>query len=245
MSGRKEFSDRYESPFLFAFGAGFAVTNYYSLKMNISKNFRIPTYNDLFWVAGGNLNLKPEESHQIELGQQVLFRNFEFNLTAYLIEVSNLLRWVPDANGMWRPVNTKSVQNHGVEATLGWQKSLIDHWVSLDAVYAYTKTNDEALDKELIYVPRHKTSASAGYSYMNFSWYYHFLYNGSIFTSSDNNYELEGYCVSNSGINYSFGAGDLLSVGIDVRNLWNESYQSLPSRPMPGRSINSSITIKF
>ena len=245
LSGRKEISNRYESPLLFSIGAGYAVTEFYSLKMNLSKNFRIPTYNDLFWRAGGNYDLEPEESQQVELGQHLQFGNFEFDLTGYLIRINNLLRWVPDASGLWRPVNTESVRNYGLEAMLAWHKSIGDHRVTFDGVYAYTKTNDEKLDKELIYVPGHKATASAGYSLKRVSWYYQFLYNGSVFTSSDNNYSLDGYYVSNTGFSYSLGREKQFRLGLTLRNLWNASYQNMPSRPMPGRSINSSLTFKF
>jgi iron complex outermembrane receptor protein len=245
VSGRKEVSDRYESPMLFSFGAGYAVTDFYNLKLNFSKNFRIPTYNDLFWRAGGNIDLKPEESYQAEFGQIFHFSGFEFSLTGFLIKIDNLLRWVPDSNGLWRPVNTQSVLNKGLEANISWRKIMGDHQVSFNGLYAYTKTNDEILGKELIYVPKHKANASAGYAFRRLSFYYQFLYNGSIFTSSDNNYELEGYKVSNAGINYNFGRNKEIRVGIEVRNLWNTNYQNLPSRPMPGRSISSSLTFNF
>ena len=245
LSGRKEISDRYESPLLFSVGANYVVTNFYELNLNLSKNFRIPTYNDLFWRGGGDLELNPEQSLQAEFGQNVALKGFEFSLTAYVIRISNLLRWVPDSSGLWRPRNTEKVQNHGIEARMGWHKLLGDHQVSLNATYAYTKTNDENLDKELIYIPRHKTTASVGYGIKRFSAYYQFLQNGSIFTSADNRYELEGYTVSNAGLNYSIGKKENFRLGVEVRNLWNSSYQSLPSRPMPGRSINGSLTFKF
>ena len=245
LSGRKEISDRYESPMLFSLGAGYAVTEFYNLKLNLSKNFRIPTYNDLFWRAGGNMDLEPEESYQAELGQNLHFRNFEFNLTGYIIQINNLLRWVPDPNGLWRPQNTESVQNHGLEATLGWMKSIADHRLKFNGVYAYTQTNDENLNKELIYVPKHKATAAVGYGLKRFSFYYQFLHNGSVYTSADNRYELENYNLSNAGADYKLGRNKQFKIGVEVRNLWNTSYQSLPSRPMPGRSISSSLTFIF
>lgn len=245
VSGRKEITDRYESPFLYSLSAGYAVTPNYEVKLNISKNFRIPTYNDLFWRAGGDMDLLPEESLQAEIGQEINYKNLHFGLTAYVIKIDNLLRWVPDSGGLWRPENTRSVQNHGLEALGSWQKNVGEHSFTANATYAYTRTKDEKTNKSLIYVPEHKTTVSAGYGFKKISAYYQFLYNDSLFTSSDNNYELEGYTLSNLGFNYSFMASNKGVIGLEIQNLWNTSYQSLPSRPMPGRSINTSLTFNF
>ncbi|MDT0686703.1 TonB-dependent receptor plug domain-containing protein [Autumnicola psychrophila] len=245
LSARKEITDTYESPFLYSLSTGYSVTPFYDLAFNFSRNFRIPTYNDLFWSSGGNLDLDPENSFQGELGQKFHFSNFEFGVVAYLMKIENLLRWIPDDRGLWRPENTESVKNYGLEFRGKYKKSYKNHDFILNVNYSYTKTNDEIKDRELIYTPNHKATGSLGYSVKKFSFFYQFLYNGSIYTSSDNNYELEGYTVSNAGIGYSFGKKDFVNVGLEVRNIYNKEYQSLPSRPMPGRSINSSLTIKF
>lgn len=245
LSARKEVSDVYESPLLFSVSAGYAITSFYDITLNLSRNFRIPTYNDLFWSSGGNPDLDPETSYQGELGQKLHFKNIEFGVVAYLMKIENLLRWVPDATGLWRPVNTESVKNYGLEFRGKYSKSYGNHDFVLNANYSYTKTKDEIKNKELIYTPNHKATGSLGYTLQKFSFFYQFLYNGSIYTSSDNNYELEGYPISNAGIGYSFGKKDFINLGLEVRNLYNKAYQSLPSRPMPGRSLNSSLTIKF
>ena len=245
VSARQEITDSYQSPLLFSLGAIYAFTDFYDLKFNLSRNFRIPAYNDLFWRAGGNLGLKPEESYQAEVGQNLHFGEFEFSLTGYVMQISDLLRWTPDSSGMWRPENTQRVRNYGLEAFAGYEKELGDHHMSFTGTYAFTRTNDENLDKELIYVPKHKATAAAEYSIQSFSFYYQYLYTGSVFTSSDNNYSLDGYTVSNMGLHYRPGKRNRFKIGVEVRNLWNSSYKSLPSRPMPGRSFSSSLTINF
>ena len=68
---RQEFLKNYKSPLLFSIGANYQLTSFYQLKLNTSRNFRVPTYNDLFWLQGGNENLKPESSLQAELGKKL------------------------------------------------------------------------------------------------------------------------------------------------------------------------------
>ena len=245
LSLRKEFTKTYESPFLFSIGAGYEVNSFYNMSLNLSRNFRIPTFNDLFWREGGTADLEPETSLQGEFGQTFSFKDFNLGLVAYLMEVTNLLRWIPDQSGAWRPVNTQSVTNYGLEIRGSFEKRFENQALIFNSVYAYTKTRDEIAKKELIYVPRHKATASLAYSISEFTFFYQFLYNGSIYTSSDNIYSLEGYNISNAGLEYYFGKKRTFSCSLEVHNLFNKRYQSLPSRPMPGRSINSSVTINF
>ena len=212
---------------------------------NFSRNYRIPTFNDLFWYAGGNTELQPEKSLQLEVGQNFNYGDLQLTVTAFLIDINDLLRWIPGVNGVWQPVNTESVRNYGLEALGNWQKSFGEHRLQLSGTYAFTKSRDEKLEKELIYVPRHKATASVGYAKGRFSGFYQALYNGSVFTSSDNNYALDSYSLSNLGVEYDIFKNRTASIGAEVQNLWNAAYQNMPSRPMPGRSCNFSLTFKF
>ncbi|MFD1079533.1 hypothetical protein, partial [Longispora fulva] len=83
------------------------------------------------------------------------------------------------------------------------------------------------------------------YGIRRFSAWYQFLYNGSVYTSSDNNYSLSDYTVSNLGLEYDLLKNRELNLGVELRNIWNTNYQSLPGRPMPGRAIYTSLTYKL
>ncbi|MGY5849702.1 TonB-dependent receptor plug domain-containing protein [Salegentibacter sp. F14] len=245
LSARKEATDIYQSPLLFAANGLYSFSENYELRLGISKNFRIPTFNDLYWHAGGNSDLKPETSRQLELGQKFSLNKLEFDLAGYLIDSRNLLRWIPTNDGIWRPENTGEVRNYGLEAGLEWKKTLGRHNLDFKASYAWTQSRDQSTQKQLIYVPDHKVTASVGYRYKRYGLFYQFLYNDSIFTSSDNNYALSDYKVSNLGLSREFGNKDFLKLGFQVRNLFDEQYMSMPGRPMPGRYFNTSITFKL
>ena len=244
LSARAEFSDRYDSPLLFSAGASYAVTEDYSIKLNISRNYRIPTFNDLFWHSGGNLDLKPEKSLQAEVGQELQISGLQLKLTAFIIDTEDLLRWVPSAEGMWRPENTKQARNYGLEAMTDWNGNFNGHILKLSGTYAYTQALDQHTEKQLIYVPEHKATASVGYGVGRFNSYFQMLYNGEVFTSSDNHYSLESYTVTNAGLGYDL-IKHKLNLELEVRNILNSSYLSMPSRPMPGRSFYTSLIFKF
>ncbi|MFY0483638.1 TonB-dependent receptor plug domain-containing protein [Flavobacterium sp. PLA-1-15] len=243
---RKELTDNYKSPLLFSAGASYAFADFYTLKINGSKNFRIPSFNDLYWQPGGNENLKPESSYQAEVGNDFHFKNFRFTLTGYVIDIDDMLRWVPTGD-FWSPVNTDKVKTYGAEAILNWSKSFGKHQFALNGTYAYTVSENQETKKQLIYVPYHKATSSLAYSYRKFSADYQFLYNGEVFTRSDNNsrYNLDAYFVSNASVGYDFGQKNTYQLGFQVLNLFNEKYASVESRFLPGRNFNVYLTLKF
>lgn len=246
LSFRKEFTDNYKSPFLFSLGTNYAVTDFYTVKINGSKNFRVPTFNDLYWQPGGNENLKPESSYQAELGNDFHFNNFKISLTGYYIDIKDMLRWVP-TGGNWSPQNTDKVRTYGGEAILNWSKNFGNHNVSLNGTYAYIVSEDMEMKKQLIYVPYHKATTSAAYSWKKFSANYQFLYNGEVFTRSDNNskYNVDSYFVSNATIDYDFGKSNSYTLGLQVLNVFDEHYASVESRFLPGRNYTMYLTLNF
>jgi vitamin B12 transporter len=240
---RKELTDNYKSPVLFSFGTNYKMSSFYTMKLNGSRNFRIPTFNDLYWQGSGNQDLNPESSYQAEFGNEFIFGELTFSATGYFTKIKDMLRWSPGAGGIWTPNNVAKVETYGVEAYLNWKKKFEKNALDFNATYAYTISKDEKLEKQLIYVPYHKLTSSASYSFRNFTAYYQYLFNGEVFTSSDNAYILDGYSVSNIGANYTFFK--TATIGFEVLNLWNESYQSTLNRPLPGRNYSVNLTFNF
>ncbi|WP_299367543.1 TonB-dependent siderophore receptor [Winogradskyella sp.] len=245
---RQELNKDYESPFLYSAGVKLALSDFYSIKINTSKNFRIPTYNDLYWQGLGNRDLKPEISYQGELTQVLKLKRMSLSVTGYYNSVEDLLMWVPDAAGVWRPENTDNVEIYGAEALLSAEKEIGDHQFNLSATYAYTVSKNRDTGKQLIYVPYHKFTASLGYSFKKLSAYYQYLNNGEAFTTSDNAPEqiLNNFMVANLGLEYNFRIHkNKLTLGIQALNLWDEEYESVLNRPMPGRNYNAYMNFNF
>lgn len=242
---RQEFLKEYKSPLLFSIGANYQIAPFYKLKLNTSRNFRIPTYNDLFWLEGGNRNLKPETSLQAEIGNEFQFKEMKLSIAAYFIDIQDLLRWTPNVSGIWRPGNTQNVHNYGLEVFAEWNKNLGEYPLQLNATYAYTRSIDQETEKQLIYVPEHKVTFVPSVEINNIKIFGHYLYNGSIYTSSDNQYSLDGYSIANLGASYIFNNSPGLELGFQIKNILDTKYQSIPSRIMPGRSFQTSLTFNF
>ena len=245
LSVRKELTDSYKSPVLYSVGTTFSPFSFYKLKVNGSRNFRIPTFNDLYWQGSGNLDLKPESSYQVEVGNEFKFKNTTFSVTGYYIKIQDLLRWSPGSGGNWTPNNVADVVTYGAEILMNTSKKFGKSQFDFNATYGYIISNDEQKNKQLIYVPYHKFTASLAYSYEKLTTHFQYLYNGKVFTSSDNFYSLDAYLVSNAGINYAFGKKKFFQLGFDVLNVFNENYQSVSMRPMPGRNYTINLIFNF
>jgi len=243
-SVRKEITNAYQSPVLFGFGAKFTASEHYNIKIDASRNFRIPTFNDLYWQGAGNPDLKPESSYQGEIGQEVSVGNFTISAAAYYMKIKNLLLWMPNGN-IWIPENVGKVDSYGAEGLLNFHKKIGSHFIEANATYAYTVSENEQLKKQLAYVPYHKFNAALVYSFKKITFNYQYLFNGQIFTLADESDILKGYQVSNVGIDFDFGSKDIYKIGFQAFNIWNESYQSMPQRPLPGRNYMINLTLKF
>ncbi|MFG4004530.1 TonB-dependent receptor plug domain-containing protein [Flavobacterium aquidurense] len=252
---RQEITDNYGNPFLFSLGTRYLFTDFYRIKFNASKNFRMPTYNDLFWEGSGNPDLKPETSYQAEIGNEFFTKNFSLSVTAYYNSIKDLLRWVPSQGGgdNWSPENTKKVRAYGAEVLLEWRTKIDNHNFTLNGTYAYTVSESkqlisgELVYKQLIYVPYHKLTGAVSYNWKKVSSYFQYLYNGDVYSTPFNNpaTRVKDYNVGNIGADYDFGKKNSYKIGFQIFNIWNENYQPVISRQMPGTNYTLYINLNF
>lgn len=242
---RKEFASDYESPFLFSLGSSYLFNPYYQLKINLSRNYRIPTFNDLYWETGGNPDLKPELSYQGDIANVFTYKNLSITQNFYYIKSKNLIRWVPVQGLSWAPENIDEVQSYGSETILSWSQSIGANTIGLKSSYAYTVSEDLAKGQQLDYVPFHKLNSNISYSYKRLAAIYQFLFNGAVSTPSDKYHLVKEYWVSNAGIYYDLGIKDSCKLGFQVLNLFNASYQSISQHYMPGRNFLLTLTLTF
>lgn len=251
LSLRQELSEIYGNPFLYSLGGRWNATDFYRIRFNASKNFRIPTYNDLYWPGAGNPDLLPESSYQAEISNEVYNKYFSFSVTAYYNWIENLIRWIPNSGILggifWKPENVEDVNMYGIESILSAKKSFGKHHLALNGTYGYTVSHDRNLDKQLIYVPFHKATASFAYGWNGLSLYYQFLFNGKVYTTTRNEaeHQLDHYFVSNIGLDYDFGKSNTYKIGFEILNLMDYEYENVQARPMQGRNIHFFINIKI
>ncbi len=246
LSLRKDIISDFESPIVFSGDLSYNVSKSYTLKFNASKNFRVPTFNDLYWTPGGNLELEPEDSFQFDLGHELKFKTVAFRLNTFYIETSDLIQWRPNNNtGYWSPVNIANAKHYGLEFELDVTKKINeDHSLFLSTLYSYTETEDVEKQQRLFYVPLHKANMSLSYSYKVFSAFYQHLYNGEVDIIGNT---LKGFDIGNLGVSYKLNSNAKTNYTVDFRinNVYNTYYENVALRPMPNRNFNIRLTLKF
>ncbi|WP_417875923.1 TonB-dependent receptor plug domain-containing protein [Winogradskyella sediminis] len=248
---RQDVTSGFDSPLLFSFDVAYNVSNFYQLKLNGSKNYRVPTFNDLYWQPGGNLDLVPETSYQLDLGQELTYKNASLKVNTFYIKTSDLIQWKPSDSGLWSPENIAETQNYGAEATIAVTHKIKAHQFSLQGNYTYTVSEDLETAAQLIYVPYHKANINLAYAYKRASLFMQHLYTGEVYTTPENIsgpfYSVDAYQLTNFGCNYQLLKTKKQQIGVSlkVNNLFNTVYENVAFRPMPDRNFNFQIQYKF
>lgn len=243
-SFRAGVSSAYDIPFIYSLDAKYAFSKLFSIRAAISSNYRLPTFNDLYWEPGGNPDLKPENSISAEVGMDYRLKAFTLSAGAYFIKSKDLIQWRPVTADFWQPQNVSNASNVGLEFQALYKKAFAAHLIEFKANYDYTIANDDDLDKQLIYVPKHRAGLNANYSYKKWVFNYNLQYTGEVYTTTSNSQTLDAYGLSDIDI-YRKLFDDLLTIGFKINNLFNENYQSVAFRPMPGRNYFLQINIKI
>jgi len=256
---REEMIDIKFMPFIFAFGASYKPFNKIDLSFssNISRNFRFPTLNELYWKNFGNENLLPETDYSAEIGTVYHFtnkkRNFfiETELTGYYSFINQLIQWVITGNTT-KPENINEVLARGVEAGLNISWTLFGFIIISENNYHFCKSTyekttsaaDASLGKQLIYIPRNTFNSTLNVKKWGFYFSYNFSFVGKRYTGKDNLSYMSAYNLSNIILGKNFVIKKfILSLQLQINNLFDLALRSIANVPMPGR--NYAVTVRF
>lgn len=240
---RQEVTTSYQSPLLFSGGVTVDVTASWKLRANGSRNFRIPTFNDLYWSNGGNTHLRPETSYQAEIGQEFTGKLGTLKMTAFYIDIDDMIHWVPGAGASWHARNTREVTSRGVEAEWSGSWKIGIAGVSARGTYAFTRSENGATGNQLVYAPEHRGNASISVSIRRWSGWMQGVFCGETHTRSDNNrrYALDPYAVVHIGMQYRISEG--FRMGAQIFNTGDQAYQTMEGRDMPLRHYQLFINL--
>lgn len=241
---KKDFIEDISSPILFSLGASYKIKDWYEAKLNLSKNFLYPSFNDLYWQPGGNINLKPEISYQGELIQTFGKKNLNISFTPFYIRIYDLIRWFPSSAGYWTAINTNNVRSFGVESSANYTLSIKRHNFKANAGYIYTNSKDLDSNYQLMYTPFHKAFGGIDYEYLFFGIYAQGMYNGFTYTTSneDKSTGIKPYFLLNTGV-YFFHKN--VKITFKINNIINQIYQTTAYYYMPKRNYLLNLNINL
>ncbi len=211
--------------------------------------YRMPTLNDLYWVPGGNPNLKPEYSWNTEASfkykMDLPWIDLSFDVMGYFGRTSNWIQWTPTIFGYWEPQNLTEVQSAGFEGGASFSLKKKKWKLNLQGHYNFTHATDVNNNfYQLIYVPQHSVKGT-----LELKWDEIYLtilpsFYSKRFTLSDNTQFIPSFFLLNLQAGYTL---KLTSCAIGffgrLNNVTHADYQMVLNRPMPG--INFSAGINF
>ena len=242
---KKDLVKKITTPVLFSFSGKMKVNSWWNSVLNLSKNFRYPSFNDLYWQPGGNLNLKSETSHQAELGNNFKYGAFKLNVTPFYIQIKDMIRWLPNTQGIWSPTNTNKVESYGVESQFDFEKSFGKNKTQFSLGYVFTHSKNRETHRFLAYVPQHKIYGNAIYRYDFIEIFVQGMFNGLTYTSDEEKQKdaIKSYFVSNSGVNITLFKH--YQIGFKVNNIFDEIYETTAFYPLPKRNYSANLLINF
>lgn len=218
--------------------------------------FRMPTFNDLYYLRMGNTALRPEKAHEYSLGLtwggiRIGHADITATVDAYYNDVDDKIVAFPSTY-VWKMANFGHVNIHGVDATVSADIPLVSKVnLLVSAAYTYQKAVDKtkgaaSYDRQLPYTPQHAANASA---ILRTPWVdvgYSVLMQGKRWSMAQNTpeYLIKAYWEHTLTLSHLFTFSRCrLNVTGKVQNLTDEDYEIIKYYPMPGHSWNLAATL--
>ena len=218
--------------------------------------YRVPTFNELYYVGYGNPDLRPEDAWLTDIG--VDFNRTvagEWTLKAKLDGFANFLTDKitsapsPEDPNIWAPYNIGRVRSLGMDLAAGfvWQNS---EWrCAFDAKYTLLSATDRTRDsysfgQQIPYIAKHTVVLNAAASWKGWSlvpvWQ---LRSGR----TDGAGDLDDWNTVDLTLAKDIKLPKIgpLSLKMSVRNMFDTRYEVSSGYPMPGRSILGGLEYKF
>ncbi len=232
----------------------------FNFRVNISRNYNLPTLNDLYWYPGGNEDLKPEHSLEAEVGLDYATPLFEKHIitlsgSAYASSVKDWIIWLPGDYRYWSPDNISNVYARGIELSFKINGKFNNIEYNIFGEYAYTRTTNNSdsakitgiSEVQLMYVPIHSANGYLNVNTMGYYINWNLSFTGSRNTSLNNDedysFTLPKYTLNNISVGKRF---TIKKVHLDIRgkiyNIFDINYQAVLWRAMPGRNFEISLS---
>ena len=219
------------------------------LRSQVSRDFRVPTFNDLFWRPGGNPNLNAERSLNYEFGTDMSFHGVGVSITGFMSGITNWIQWTP-TDGIWSPENIREVRTRGLEFSSNADIPLKSSSLQIVSEYSYVLSSDRGLaaPNQLPYVPKHSATISATLVTKQSSIGLTGNFTGTRYTTLSNSRagRIDEFLLLDLRLEHRIPLSfALFELGMSIQNLADVNYENLINTAMPGRAFTIELTTKF
>ena len=233
-------------------------------KASVSRNHRFPTLNDLYFLPGGNPDLRSESGFSYEAGLSfAVGKENVYSLSGsaswYDQHIDDWILWLSTPKGFFSPRNIKQVHAYGVEMQASLAVIPAQDWkLTMNGTFSWSPSinegepispADQSVGKQLPYEPEFSATVTGRLTWRSWGLLYQFCYYSERYTMSSNDITLSGrltpYLMNNLSLDKAFALkwADLTLKGT-VNNLFNEEYLSVTARPMPRMNVEFFIGIR-
>lgn len=216
--------------------------------VNGARIYRMPTMNMLYWQPGGNLNLQPEHGWSITGGSEISVGEsgswaVSAGMDVYSQHVSDMMQWRPASAGYWAPVNLSRVWSRGgemrVDILINGRKCRAGLRIWGSFTRATEITSDQQIQgKQLMYVPLFSAGTRISLHTRSILVMWTMPWTGLRYTQADHGYWLPWNMTGNLAVEWEPSKYPV-AFGLRVNNIWNESWEMMLGRPMPGRTLSA------
>ena len=218
--------------------------------------YRVPMFNELYYVGYGNPDLKPEDAWLTDLGvdfhrQVSRTWNLKAKVDGFYNILSNKITSAPTAEdpNIWLPYNIGKVRAIGLDLVTGADFTYGEWKGEMDLRYSYQSAADRTPDsysygQQIPYIAKHTVTASVKASWKGYELNPRWVLKSGRNDATGN---LADWNTLDLTLSKTFRLRGPLSLGINIaaKNLLDCRYELVSGYPMPGRSFIGGITIAF
>lgn len=230
------------------------------LRMLYKNTFRMPTFNELYYLRSGNRALQPESANEYNMGitwqvqQWGILRDMILTADGYFNQVKDKIVAFPTTY-VWRMANYGRVHVAGLDAVINGHIDVasclsLTFGVGYTLQYAIDMTDPQSRSYgcQLPYTPKHSGS---GRLQIDMPWFdigYSVLWSGERYSMAEQitRYRLAPYAEHTMTLSRSFPVSEAeFMIRVEAINFTNAQYQIIQYYPMPGRQFRATLSVNL
>lgn len=207
----------------------------WSTRASYGTAFRAPTFNDLYFPWGGNPDLRPERSRNLEVGVAYTRGSHELSANAF----ENRIRDLIVLDEAWTPQNASRARITGWESVWAWSA---DPW-RVAASYTWLNARDEETGNRLPRRARHSARLDVDRELHRLRLGMSLVGQGRRFDDAPNTIELPAYVTMDLRAGYDIDR--VWQVSAAWTNVLDRDYETVAGYPQPGQALNVELRGRF
>ena len=214
-----------------ALSYGYQFTPEWRANASYGTAFKAPSFNDLYWPGSGNAKLHPERATNREAAIHYERSNEQASVTYYRNQISDLIDWAPQTNGLWIPANINSARLSGLTTAYSGRLGAYTLRASIDL----QDPRDASSDKLLRYRAKEHATLAVSRDIGRWQLGSEVVSSGKRYNDIANSQILGGYTLVNLQLSYQLEHD--LSLFARANNLFDRQYALVRDYATPGANL--------